>query len=235
MRPIKIFTLSCLLFFSVSSNAIIIDYSVEGTVSSLSGTRSIVGMSEGDKVYASWTVDTQQASSQKILSTLPSFESGKQAVSSLAIENAITNFSLTLADSSIITSANTANNSLYIGENGAPPSDTQSIHDSGINIGDLDNGADFSLIDLTGICCNKSVLLEDIQSQNDPAAYMLSGFSFGWGIFTFIDASMNWAAEYDYGTVTAKIRSYAVPIPSPVYLLIIGLMCIYRRRAQYVR
>lgn len=232
MQFIKLSLFTLLFVITTHAHALIIDYKVEGRISSLGGYSKIVGMSEDDEIYATWTVDTQMFTQQTILSTAPSTESGRPALLSSSFINGITNFSLYSTNSLITSSTNNSTSYLNIGENGAPPSDTQSVHDSAIRINKLNNEGLFTLVDLTGMCCDKSILIEDINKQPDLAAYILSDFKFGWGIINYRDSTMEWSAEYDFGSLVSEVRSYSVPSPTSISLFMLGLLFIKRQHSR---
>ncbi|MFD2228557.1 hypothetical protein [Alkalimarinus sediminis] len=227
MRTIKVPLILCILLVSINAQAILIDFSIEGTVSNLGGTSEIIGLSEGDLVFASWTMDTDLINAQRIITTLPSTESGSPTVASMSMEGGISSFSLHKLNSVIVSNSNSSSSAIFIGENGAPPTDTISYHDSGIFIGGLSNNGEFSLVDVAGICCGKSILLKDLEAEPNLAEYMLTAIRFGYGIFSYQDQRMNWSAEYNFGSFSAVVRPLEVPTPSTLPLLIIGLLLIY--------
>ena len=225
MKINKYLLIPLILLFSASANAIIIDYVVSGTVSTLSGTSGVNGLAEGDQVFAAWTLDTQNTTSQSIVSTISSSESGLPVVSSFAINGGISNFSLRTTTTLLNTSTPSSSSDLLIGENGAPSTDTSSTHDSSMSINNLSDNGYFSLLNLAGTCCGKSILLSDINNKSDLAAYLLSDFNFGFGLFAFTNTTVNWVAEYQ--SINATIRSSTIPLPPTLPLIIIGLPLLY--------
>ncbi|WP_250658242.1 hypothetical protein [Alkalimarinus coralli] len=222
MKLIKLLLSVCTLIASCHVNALIIDYSAIGTVTTLDGAWELVGLSEGDRVTASWSFDTSLVQSYEILSTAPSSTSGRQAVTSFRTNGGISSFSLT-TESSTIKNGASFSNELIIGENGAPPTDTRSINDSLLRIGDDGSEDAFYLLNLAGECCGKSILLDDLTTNDDPVSYFMSGFSFGgYGSFRYMSIDMSWTATYEH--ISASVRHATVPTPSPLILLCIGFL-----------